>query len=102
MDSDNLVPIAGVEATHQNGVYGQIPIVGDDGVVLDNVNWTVNKGSDTAVPNGNLENVVKLYDDATINSSTGELDEGSNVQLESNGLTTFKVGGCCFVVCLVC
>ncbi|KAK4600790.1 hypothetical protein RGQ29_010413 [Quercus rubra] len=92
MDSDNLVPIAGVEATHQNGVHGRIPIVGDDGVVFDNVNWTVNKGSDTAVPNGNLENVVKLYDDATVNSSTGELDEGSNVQLESNGLTTFKDG----------
>uniref|UniRef100_A0A2N9HQ56 TPX2 C-terminal domain-containing protein n=1 Tax=Fagus sylvatica TaxID=28930 RepID=A0A2N9HQ56_FAGSY len=85
MDSDNLVD--GVEATHENGVHDQIPAVGEDGVVSDNVDWTVSKGLE---PNGNLENVVEMYDGATINSSTGEINEGSNVQLESNGLTTSK------------
>ncbi|KAE8056369.1 hypothetical protein FH972_013147 [Carpinus fangiana] len=79
MDSENLVPIDGLEANHQNGMHEHLPASGEDGNVPDNVNGTVSKNSGTAVPNGNLENVVKLDGDATINSSTGEINEGSNV-----------------------
>ncbi|XP_062163619.1 protein WVD2-like 5 [Alnus glutinosa] len=79
MDSDNLVPIDGLETNHQNGVHEHLPASGEDGNVLDNVNGTVCKSSGTAVPNGNIENVVKLDGDATVNSFTGEINEGSNV-----------------------
>lgn len=91
MDSDNLVPIDGLETNHQNGVHEHLPTSGEDGNVPDNVNGIVSKSSGTAVPNGNIENVVKLDGDATINSFTGEINEGSNVP------STSKVGGFYFV-----
>lgn len=91
MDSDNLVPTDGLEANHQNGVHEHLPASGEDGNVPVNVNGTVSKSSGTAVPNGNLENVVKLDGDATINSSPVEINEGSNVPFTS------KVGGFYFV-----
>jgi hypothetical protein len=91
MDSENLVPIDGLEANRQNGMHEHLPASGEDLNVPDNVNGTVSKNSGTAVPNGNLENAVKLDGDATINSSTGEINEGSNVP------STSKVGGYYFV-----
>ncbi|KAF5461410.1 hypothetical protein F2P56_017514 [Juglans regia] len=83
MDSDGLVPVDGLEATHQNGVHEQLPAFGEDGAVLDNAKRTVSKSSEPAVPNGYLENVVKLDADAIINSSTGEVNERSDVPYTS-------------------
>lgn len=83
MDSDGLVPIDGVEATRQNGVRVQLPASGEDEVVLDNIKGTVSKSSEPAVPNGYLENVIELDDGATINSSTGEVNERSDLPYTS-------------------
>ncbi|VVA23847.1 PREDICTED: WVD2 [Prunus dulcis] len=83
MDSDNLVATYGLEVAHQNGVHGQ------PGVVSDNINGTVSETTttETAAPNGKIENVVKLDDGVTNNSSTGEAKEESTVNPERNGLT---------------
>ncbi|KAG2700132.1 hypothetical protein I3843_07G218200 [Carya illinoinensis] len=79
MDSGDLVPVDGLETTHQNGVHEQLPAYVGDGVVSDNVKVTAAGSSETAGPNGNLENIAKLDADAAINSSTGEVNEGSDV-----------------------
>lgn len=76
MDSDSLVPPDGLEATYQNGVHEHLPASGENGTAPDIVNGTVGIGSETAVPNGNLGNAVKLDGDACI---SGEISEGSNV-----------------------
>ncbi|KAH0989576.1 hypothetical protein GBA52_001059 [Prunus armeniaca] len=83
MDSDNLVATYGLEVAHQNGVHGQ------PGVVSDNINGTVSETTttETAASNGKIENIVKLDDGVTNNSSTGEAKEESTVNPERNGLT---------------
>ncbi|KAG6643794.1 hypothetical protein CIPAW_08G011300 [Carya illinoinensis] len=83
MESDGPVPVDGLVATHQNGVHEQLPTFGEDGAVLDNAKRIVSKSSEPAVPNGYFENVVKLDADATINSSTGEVNERSDVPYTS-------------------
>ncbi|XVE97423.1 hypothetical protein REPUB_Repub03eG0018100 [Reevesia pubescens] len=78
MDSDNLLSAGGLEVAHQNGVYPQLRVSGDD-----NVSYNVN---------GNVEETIETYlqngmDD---NGTTGEARQQSNDFVESNGLIDSK------------
>lgn len=90
MDLDNLVSVDMLEVTHQNGVHEQLPASGEDAVGSENVNGTVCKTSETAMPNGNLEMVFKLDGDETVKSRAGKVNEGSNIP------STSKVGSLFF------
>ncbi|XP_021276901.1 protein WVD2-like 6 isoform X2 [Herrania umbratica] len=81
MDSDNLLSAGGLEIAHQNGVYPQLRVSGDDSGISDSVNGNVEKTSKSYVQNG--------MDD---NGTTGEAREGSNDFVESNGLIDSKEG----------
>lgn len=85
MDLDNLVSVDMLEVTHQNGVHEQLPASGEDAVGSENVNGTVCKTSETAMPNGNLEMVFKLDGDETVKSRAGKVNEGSNIPSTSKG-----------------
>lgn len=79
MDSDYLLSVDGLEVAHENGVYPQLRVSGDDSGITDNVN-------------GNVEETIKAYlqngmDD---NVTTGEAREESNDFVEYNGLTDSK------------
>ncbi|KAL5559796.1 hypothetical protein UlMin_036007 [Ulmus minor] len=73
MDSDILVASNGLELAYQNGAYEQSPAFVDDGGV-------VSKSSDTALPNGDANEVLKVDDGVTNNSSFGEAKEESAVK----------------------
>lgn len=89
MDFDNFVPINGLETALQNGVHEQSLASGEDGV---NVNGAIGKITESAEPDGNLDNASKLNDIATNNSSAIEIREGSNVHVGSNGFAGSKKG----------
>ncbi|XP_022730587.1 protein WVD2-like 6 [Durio zibethinus] len=78
MDSDNLLSEGGLEVAHQNGVYPQLRMSGDDSV-SDNVNGNVEETVETYLQNG--------MDD---NETTGKAREQSNDSVESNGLIDSK------------
>ncbi|XWS26223.1 hypothetical protein CRYUN_Cryun26dG0012900 [Craigia yunnanensis] len=81
MDSDNLLSVDGLEVAHQNGVYPQLRVSGDNSGISDNVNGNVEETIETYLQNG--------MDD---NGTTGEAREGSNDFVESNVLTDSKEG----------
>ena len=85
MDSDNLLSVDGLEVAHQNGVYPQLRVSGDNNGVWDNVDGNVEETIVTYLQNG--------MDD---NGTTGEARKGSNDFVESNGLTDSKVVGLTF------
>ncbi|XWS70431.1 hypothetical protein CRYUN_Cryun03dG0047700 [Craigia yunnanensis] len=81
MDSDNLLSAGGLEVAHQNGVYLQLRVSGDDSGISDNVN-------------GNVEETLETYlqNEMDDNGTTGEAREWLNDFLESNGLIDSKEG----------
>ncbi|KAL5783115.1 hypothetical protein ACOSP7_008144 [Xanthoceras sorbifolium] len=88
MDSDNLKVIGGLEVVLQNGVYKQPVASGEDMVFSDDVNGTVENFTETLSLNGNSESISK-WDDSR---NTGEVTEGSNANVGSNGLTVAEGG----------
>ncbi|KAJ7966183.1 Protein WVD2-like 5 [Quillaja saponaria] len=81
MDSNSPSLSDGFEVVRQNGVHEELSNSGKDGVVLDNAKTNVNKTTDTAAPNGNVENAIQLDETATNNLSIGEANKGSNVSV---------------------
>lgn len=85
MDSGTLLSAGGLEVVHQNGVYPQLRVSGDDSGISDNVN-------------GNAEDTFQTYlqNEMDGNGTTAEVREGSNDFVESNGLNDSKVVGLTF------
>ncbi|XVE53612.1 hypothetical protein DITRI_Ditri03aG0016700 [Diplodiscus trichospermus] len=81
MDSDNLLSEDGLEVAHQNGVYPQLRVSGNDSGISDNVNGNFEETTETYLQNG--------VDD---NGTTGKAREASNDFVESNGLTDSEEG----------
>ncbi|GMQ03112.1 hypothetical protein CsSME_00049047 [Camellia sinensis var. sinensis] len=69
MDAENDVPFLTNGMSHGNGVLEQVPSPIEEDIVLGKVNGVPAIGSDIAGPNGNPENVAKLEDGGTSNSS---------------------------------
>ncbi|XP_016744677.1 protein WVD2-like 5 isoform X2 [Gossypium hirsutum] len=74
MDSDNLLSAGGLEVAHQNGVYPQLRVSGDDSGILNNVNGNAEETVGTCSQNG--------IDD---NGATMEARERSNDLVDNNG-----------------
>ncbi|XVF89316.1 hypothetical protein PTKIN_Ptkin19aG0120400 [Pterospermum kingtungense] len=81
MDSDNVLSADGLEVAHQNGVYPQLRVSGDNSSVSDNVN-------------GNVEESIESYlqNEMDDNGTTGKAREGLTDFVESNGLADSKEG----------
>ncbi|KAF8400633.1 hypothetical protein HHK36_013932 [Tetracentron sinense] len=90
MDAENIVTTAGIEADHQNGVHEQLITSVEEGVILEKVNGNLKSDTETVGPNGSSEIVANLEENETLNSSTGEVGEGSILDEESKGLTVSK------------
>ncbi|XP_052489498.1 protein WVD2-like 5 isoform X1 [Gossypium raimondii] len=82
MDSDNLLSAGGLEVAHQNGVYPQLRVSGDDSGILNNVNGNAEETVGTCSQNG--------IDD---NGATMEARERSNDLVDNNGSIGSKVEG---------
>ncbi|KAM5564491.1 protein WVD2-like 5 [Rosa sericea] len=89
MDSDNLEAAYGLQVALENGGHGQLS-VGPDGMNGSAGETTL---TETAAPNGRIENVVNSDDGVSYNSSAGEVKEESSVNSASNGLTIAKERG---------
>lgn len=87
MDFDDLKVADEIEVAHQNGVHKQLVASEEDGFAGDDVNGTFEKSTETERPNGDSESVDKQDESGT----TGEVREGANDIVESNGSTTAKV-----------
>ncbi|XP_012445242.1 protein WVD2-like 5 isoform X3 [Gossypium raimondii] len=81
MDSDNLLSAGGLEVAHQNGVYPQLRVSGDDSGILNNVNGNAEETVGTCSQNG--------IDD---NGATMEARERSNDLVDNNGSIGSKEG----------
>ncbi|GMQ03114.1 hypothetical protein CsSME_00049047 [Camellia sinensis var. sinensis] len=101
MDAENDVPFLTNGMSHGNGVLEQVPSPIEEDIVLGKVNGVPAIGSDIAGPNGNPENVAKLEDGGTSNSSNEAEPDRITARAESNGLITSKVGGICCVIRVV-
>ena len=78
MDPSNLSPADGLEAVHQNGVSND-------------VDPSVAEITETAAPNGNVENFNQLDSAATDNLSVAVVREGSNDSRDGNNVNTSNV-----------
>ncbi|KAA3489906.1 protein WVD2-like 6 isoform X2 [Gossypium australe] len=80
MDSENILSSVGLKVAHQNGVYPQLRVCGDDSS-SDNVNESVEETIKTYSQNGMNDNV-----------GTGEAGEDSDDFVESNALIDSEEG----------
>ncbi|XP_039055058.1 protein WVD2-like 6 [Hibiscus syriacus] len=81
MDSDNLSSAGGLEVAHQNGVYPQLWVAGDDINVLNGVNGKIEETVESCLLNGRDDN-----------GATGEAREGLNDLIGNSGLIDYKEG----------
>ncbi|KAA3458031.1 protein WVD2-like 5 isoform X1 [Gossypium australe] len=90
MDSDNLFSAGGLEVAHQNGVYPQLRVSGDDNGILNNVNGNAEETVGTCSQNGiddngaTMETRVRSNDladnNGPIGSKEGEVNDHVNVK----------------------
>ncbi|KAK5830220.1 hypothetical protein PVK06_014014 [Gossypium arboreum] len=80
IDSENTLSSVGLKVAHQNGVYPQLRVCGDDSS-SDNVNGSVEETIETYSQNGMNDNV-----------GTGEAGEDSDDFIESNALIDSEEG----------
>ncbi|KAB2027785.1 hypothetical protein E1A91_D05G059900v1 [Gossypium mustelinum] len=80
MDSENILSSVGLKVAHQNGVYPQLRVCGDDSS-SDNANGSVEETIETYLQNGMNDNV-----------GTGEAGEDSDDFVESNALIDSEEG----------
>ncbi|KAF8389122.1 hypothetical protein HHK36_025808 [Tetracentron sinense] len=91
MDVDNLITTTGSHMGHQNGVHEQLLTSGEEGVLMEKVNGIlVSTTQIVGRSNGSSEIVANLEENETLNSSTGEVAEGSILNEEIKGLTISK------------
>ncbi|KAI4316328.1 hypothetical protein L6164_024317 [Bauhinia variegata] len=85
MDPSNDSPSDELKAVLQNGVHEEPT----DGFAND-VDFSIAEITETAAPNGNVQNVVQLDNTVTKNSSMGEIIEGSNNKVEGDNVIVSK------------
>lgn len=93
MESEILVPADGLKLNLQNGFHEHVSASSEDIVAKVIVNEGIDKDTGATMQQENIENDLKLSgSDATNESTTRELIEGSNFPAESNISTLSKEG----------
>ncbi|XP_044472227.1 protein WVD2-like 5 isoform X2 [Mangifera indica] len=88
MDFDKLKVTDGLEAAQQNGDHMQLIVPEEHGDVSDEAYGTFEEVTETFRSNGDSGSVLELFERIT----SGEVRDGSNANMESNGSNVFKVG----------
>lgn len=101
MESEILVPADGLKLNLQNGFHEHVSASSEDIVAKVIVNEGIDKDTGATMQQENIENDLKLSgSDATNESTTRELIEGSNFPAESNISTLSKAQPTLFHRCL--
>lgn len=87
MDSGNVIPADGLDASHENGVHKELA-AGENVVVSGAMNGSVDKTAEIGGTNGISESESKLED----GGPSEELKEESDLLAESSGLANSEVG----------
>lgn len=87
MDFDKLKVTDGLEAAQQNGDHMQLIVPEEHGDVSDEAYGTFEEVTETFRSNGDSGSVLELFERIT----SGEVRDGSNANMESNGSNVFEV-----------